>query len=148
MKVSPLFLGVLLLAGCDVIPVDPNGTLDHVRASRVFRVGLIASAAPVGADRQALFLREVAAATGARPAIEIGASEPLLTKLEDGEVDVVVGEFAPNSPWAKQVTLLPLLGEQVSLREGHVLVRAAARNGENAWISLLEAQARKVAGRP
>lgn len=144
--ISRLLLAIALLAGaaCGAIPKDPDGTLDRVRAERQFRVGLIASGAPVGADRQKLFLQGVGRAAGARPAIETGASDPLLAKLEEGELDVVVGEFAPQSPWALHVTMLPLLGEQIS-REGHVHLAAAARNGENAWIALLHEEAGKVA---
>jgi hypothetical protein len=142
MKILPL-LALALCASCDGIPKDPDGTLDRVRADQQYKVGIIASGEPIGADRQRLFLNRVSAAAQARPALETGAAEPLLAKLEEGELDLVLGPMAPHSPWSKMVTFLPPLGEQVT-REGHIHVIAAARNGENAWITLLDAEATKV----
>lgn len=137
----------LLLAGCGAIPRDPDGTLERVRAERRFRVGLIAAPADVGGRRRDAFLRAVGAAAGAAPAVETGASEPLLDRLEAGELDLVVGELTPKTPWAKRVTLLPALDEQVG-RRGHSHLAAAARNGENAWIALLHREATRVAAMP
>jgi hypothetical protein len=143
----PLMLAALLLGGCGPIPQDPEGTLDRIRAERTFRVGVIAPhGTSAGLDRQRLLLRRVAGATGASPTLEHGAAEPLLMRLEEGGLDLVVGELAPASPWGKRVTILPPLGEQVT-RDGHVHVVAIARNGENAWVSLLYRQARQVAAR-
>jgi hypothetical protein len=141
----PLMTAALLLGGCGAIPKDPDGTLDRIQAERSFRVGMIASSAQsAGLDRQRLLVRRVAGASGASATVEHGAAEPLLMKLEEGDLDLVVGELAPASPWSKRVTILPPLGEQVT-RDGHVHVVAMARNGENAWISLLYREARAVA---
>ena len=41
-----LLAAALLVAGCDSIPADPDGTLERVRGERLFKVGLIASHAP------------------------------------------------------------------------------------------------------
>jgi DNA-binding transcriptional LysR family regulator len=145
MKLMKLIgVAALACASCGDIPKDPDGSLGRIRAERSFRVGLIASGAPLGAERQALFVRNVAAAAGARPRFELGATEPLLTRLEEGELDLVIGPMTPKSPWEKQVTFLPLLGEQVS-ESGHVHLAAMARHGENAWITLLHKEAGKVA---
>jgi hypothetical protein len=144
----PLMTAALLLGGCGPIPQDPEGTLNRVKAERTFRVGMIAShGASAGLDRQRLLLRRMARATGASPSVEHGAAEPLLMKLEEGELELILGELAPASPWGKRVTILPPLGEQVS-RDGHLHVVAIARNGENAWISLLYREARRVAAQP
>jgi hypothetical protein len=137
-------LALALCASCDGIPRDPDGTLGRVRAERQYKVGIIASGDPIGADRQRMFLSRVSAAAQARPALETGAAEPLLGRLEEGELDLVLGPMAPHSPWSKLVTFLPPLGEQVS-PEGHIHLVAAARHGENAWISLLDREAAKVA---
>ncbi|HEX8215750.1 MAG TPA: hypothetical protein VF582_09830, partial [Allosphingosinicella sp.] len=94
---SLLALTAALCASCNEIPKDPDRTLDRVRAERQYKVGLIASGEPVGADRQRLFLSRVSAAAQARPELETGASEPLLAKLEEGELDLVVGPMAPHS---------------------------------------------------
>ncbi len=148
MKSAWLICALLAAASCGPIPADPEGTLDRVTAERSFAVGMIASGdRPIGEGRQQLLLRRVAAATGARPKIEAGDTETLLGRLESGELDLVVGPLDPASPWAKRVSLMPPLAEQVS-RDGHVHLVAAARNGENAWIGLLHREARFVAAAP
>jgi len=144
MKAFPLLLSTLLAAACGPIPKDPDGTLDRVRSERSYRVGVIASGAPIGADRQNLFLAKVSKAAEARPTLRTGAAEPLLTMLEEGQLDLVIGPMAPHSPWSKQVTFLPPLAEQVT-SDGHVHLLAIAKNGENEWISLLHPEAKAVA---
>jgi ABC-type amino acid transport substrate-binding protein len=127
------------------IPRDPEGTLERIRAERELRIGFIASdATRVGAAREKAFVARVAAATGARPVMTSGASEPLLAGLENGRLDLVIGELAPDSPWISRVAILPAIGEE-GVDDGRVLLRPIARNGENAWISLLEREARPFA---
>lgn len=134
MKAWPL---LLLLAACGPIPRDPEGTLERVRREHVIRVGLVAG------DRAGVWrplLGRVAAATGARPRMETGALEPLLLRLERGEIDLVAGgTFAEDTPWAKRVTLGPVLR-----RKGGSAQHLVARNGENAWITLIEREARAL----
>lgn len=129
----------LLFAGCDSIPSDPDGTLDRVREERLFRVGLIASHSPPPGAAADL-LQRLTRATGAKASLERGPAEALLTRLEEGELDLVLGEFAEKSPWAAQVTL----SEPIAAT-GPVVLAAAARNGENAWIALIHREARAVA---
>lgn len=138
-RIFLLAAALLLAGGCDAIPADPDGTLERIRGERLFRVGLIASHAPPpdGAHR---LLQRLSRATGARAALERGPAEALLTRLEDGGLDLVVGEFAEQSPWAAQVTLSEPIGPN-----GPIVLAAAARNGENAWISLVHREARAVA---
>ena len=134
---------VFLLAacGCSQIPQDPEGTFDRVRAERSFRVGMIAS--PAHHPAAEAIVQRVEQATGARASVEQGALEALLTRLEEGKLDLVVGEVSPKSPWAKRVTLLPPVAERVELRE-HQHISLIARNGENRWIGLLHRQARQL----
>lgn len=144
MKWRLAFCAALALAGCDRLPRDPDGTLDRVRAERSFRVGLIATGdRPIGDGRTNAFLARVARATGARPVVKTGASEPLLIELEDGQLDLVVGVLSPESPWLGKVALLRPIGETVAPQ--HLLLTPIARNGENRWIMLLEREARAVA---
>ncbi|WP_324748738.1 hypothetical protein SH591_08410 [Sphingomonas sp. LY54] len=148
MKSPILILATMFALGCSEIPKDPEGTLDRVRVEGVFKVGLIASEQPpVGADRSRLLVERVGQQAEAEPQFEKGASEPLLAKLEEGKLDMVIGELAPASPWAKAVTLLTPLGEQVS-QDGHVHLVVALRNGENAWIGLVDREVRAVAAMP
>lgn len=139
MKRSLFLLASLLTGGCDSIPADPDGTLERVRAERLFRVGLIASHAPSN-DAVGDLLRRLSRATGARAVLERGSAEALLARLEEGGLDLVLGEFAEPSPWAAQVTLSEPLAA-----DGPTILAAAARNGENAWISLVHREARAAA---
>ena len=144
MKWRFAFCAGLALAACDRLPQDPDGTLDRVRAERSFRVGLIAAGdSPIGDGRRDAYLARIARATGARPLLKEGAAEPLLTELEDGELDLVVGVLSPESPWLGKVALLRPIGETVAPR--HLLLTTIARNGENRWFMLLEREARAVA---
>lgn len=144
MKWRLAFCAALALAGCDRLPRDPDNTLDRVRAERHFRVGLIATGdTPIATEAEPLFLGRVARATGATPLVKKGASEPLLLELENGQLDLVIGPLSPESPWLGRVTILRPLDE--SLAPQHLLMTAAARNGENRWIMLLEREARAVA---
>lgn len=140
MKPATLFAAALLLAGCDSIPADADGTLERVRGERRYRVGLIATLDGLAPDRSGALLSRLSKATGARAAIEPGAAEPLLTRLEEGGLDLVIGEFAEKSPWSARVALT----EPIATRGGIVLL-AAARNGENGWISLVHREARAAA---
>lgn len=135
-----LIMSVLLLtSGCSGVPADPDGTLDRVRGERTFRVGLIANGTG-RSGKEAAFLRRVSDAADASPLLEIGATEALLSKLEDGEVDLVIGEFDSSTPWSTRVTFVPPL-TKLAEEEHRSVVSAAAKNGENAWITLLHKQA-------
>lgn len=145
MKPGALLI-LVLLAGCGQFPKDPDGTLNRVRAEHVFRVGIVAPGpgpGTLGRQQTQAFLAGISAATGAKPSVSTGASEPLLAKLEDGKLDLVVGALDPASPWVKRVAMIPPLHERVSLGE-HYLLTPMAKNGENAWIMLLEREAREA----
>jgi ABC-type amino acid transport substrate-binding protein len=137
--IRPLLLSTLLAAtACDSVPADPDGTLERIRADRTFRAGLISSGPDrIAAAQEKAFIERVAAATGASPLVTEGAAEPLLHALEEGELDLVVGEFAETSPWSKKVTITEPIAAA-----GPAILAAAARNGENAWISLLFREAK------
>jgi ABC-type amino acid transport substrate-binding protein len=134
-----LLAAALSVAGCGAIPADPNGTLERVRGERLFKVGLIASHKPQSGEARDL-LQRLSRATGARAALEHGPAESLLTRLEEGSLDLVLGEFAEQSPWAAQVTLTEPI-----VTNGPTILAAAARNGENAWIALVHREARAAA---
>jgi ABC-type amino acid transport substrate-binding protein len=141
-----LIAALLASAASCGIPKDSRGTLDRVRSARQIRVGLIlASPDPaLDAESRALLTR-LSAATGALPRIVPGDAEPLLTRLEEGELDIVFGRFSAKSPWSTLVTLSPALA---TARQGKtdILTSAAMQNGENAWIALVEREARALPG--
>ena len=139
----PLALSVLLAtASCGDFPRDPEDTLQRVRSEHNFRVGLVASGNGQDPDPLVLqFLRTVGSSAQAKPAVTQGETEALLTSLEKGELDLVIGHFDPSSPWAQRVTFGP---ELRSIRRGdtELLLAPAMRNGENAWIGLVARRAR------
>lgn len=143
MKWRSALCAALVLAACDRLPMDPDGTLDRIRSERRFRIGLIADGdRAVAPERQRLFLGRVARATGASPIFKKGASEPLLIELEEGKLDLVIGPLSPESPWRGRVSLLPPIGGTAAPQR--LDLTPIARNGENRWIMLLEAEARAV----
>jgi hypothetical protein len=139
-----LCLALLAASACSDFPRDPEGTLKRVRAERSFRVGLVAPLEQGNLEPKAdVMLQRVARASGAAPLIESGDAEPLLNRLEEGELDLVIGRFEKKSPWKGLVSFGPPLRiEMQGKTEFHLT--AAARNGENAWIALLEAEARNA----
>jgi hypothetical protein len=140
-----LLLLVLATAACGEFPRDPQGTLDQVRSTRVFLVGVVAPLGEGPADPKVeTLLKGVAAASGARPRLESGDMESLLDRLEEGQLDLVVGRFEAKSPWATLVSFSPPLAKEKQGRTEFYLA-AAMRNGENAWIGLVEREARRVA---
>jgi hypothetical protein len=139
-----LCLAFLAASSCGEFPRDPEGTVERVRAERVFRVGLVAPLEQANLDPRAKsLLQRVGQAAGARPVVETGDAEPLLNRLEEGELDLVIGRFEKASPWKRLVSFGPPLRIQRHKKTEFHLT-AAARNGENAWIALLEAEARNA----
>ena len=144
MKRPSLCFALLMAASCADFPRDPEGTLDRVRGERSYRVGLVA---PLQPDRPepkvGALLERVSRAAGARPRLESGDAEPLLIRLKEGELDLVIGRFEAKSPWKRLVSFGPALRvEEHGKAKIHLI--PAMRNGENAWISLIEREAREI----
>jgi ABC-type amino acid transport substrate-binding protein len=147
MKTPSLLLAALcaLCASCG-LPKDSDGTLERVRGSGQIRVGLILSSPDATVDPRArALLDRVAAATGAQPRIVPGDAEPLLARLEEEELDLVIGRFTGTSPWATLVSLSPPLATEKQGKT-EIILAAAMANGENEWISLVEREARELPG--
>ncbi len=137
---------VLTLAGCGPYPRDVEGTLDRVERSHVMTVGM-AAIDPRDAASAKAYLGRVARATGSQPQIASGSAERLLAQLEAGELDLVIGEFADDSPWLQSVALI----EPISIRavgERTVGLAPVAANGENRWVGLLEREVRDMREAP
>lgn len=132
-------------AGCEQFPRDPGGTLDRIRTEGTFRVGIASPLEEQGLSPEARRLLErVSQGSGARAQIERGEAEPLLDKLEQGQIDLVLGHFEKKSPWKPLVTFGPPLRVEKS-GDTTFHLAAAMRNGENAWIALVEHETRNVA---
>ena len=128
------------LGACSDYPRDIEGTLDRVESSKVIRIGLVSGA--VSPDFRP-YVTRLERATGARAAISTGHGEQLLARLEDGQIDMVFGAFAKDSPWRDDVAIVePLGGVKVGARE--LRFSPVARNGENRWVMLLEHEVRDM----
>lgn len=136
-----MLLLLLVLGGCERFPKDVNGTLERIEAEKSFSVGIVAGSSLK--EPAAALIAGIEKETGATPRFETGAAEPLLGRLEAGDLDLVIGSFVSTTRWAQDVTLSPPLAIEPS-KAGEIHLSAAMRNGENAWISLVERQARDV----
>lgn len=141
-----LCLPMLMLAACQNYPRDTAGTLQRIQSGHVVRVGLIAGEAETRDQAKiAAYLDRVSKATGARPVVTRGAAEPLLLRLDQGALDLVIGDMSESSPWVADVMVIEPIGETMIGKE-RVLLSPIARNGENRWIMLLERAVRDGAG--
>lgn len=136
-----------LLAGCGTsIPVDPDGTLDAIRASAELTVGVsvnppfttlpdVTGGPPGGTEVE--LVTGFAESLAAEPVWVVGGEEELVHQLEEGEIHVLVGGLTDKNPHLTRAgTTRPYLtrhehGRQVK----HVL---AVVPGENALLTTLE----------
>lgn len=142
-SLAPAFCLVLLVA-CDAMPRDIEGTRGRVESSQIIWVGLLDSA--ISADnreRIVSYLQRLGRETGARPRVAAEAGEPVLAQLQDGQLDLVIGEVASDSPWRAQVAVIEPLSER-GVAEHRIGLSPIARNGENRWIMLLEKAVRDL----
>lgn len=134
---------LLLLSGCGAsLPMDPHGTLDRAE-NGTLRVGVTANppwveienGEPTG--REPDLIREFAAQRDAIIEWTAGSEAVLTSALERGELDVVIGGFLDDTPWADMaaVTRPYTTTEGPKGPERHVLL---ARMGENALLVALE----------
>lgn len=136
-KLAPITLWIVLTAsGCTDLPRDPDGTLERVRATHRIRLGEVAGAPEDAAAKAAI--ERVAAANGARIAHISGHGEELLEALEDGELDLVYGHFAEDSPWSSAVHFGTPPGTAEPPPKSQRTARFAFQMGENGWISAVE----------
>jgi hypothetical protein len=133
----------LACAGCHY-PRDIGGTADTVRKNGTIRIGL----APSEQSEDAAARRFVSAlerATDARARFERAPAEALLARLETGDLDLVLGDFAEDSPWLDDAALIEPLSRRI-VGERVIGLAPVARNGENAWIGLVERTVRDNGG--
>jgi hypothetical protein len=132
----------LVLAGCGPYPRDVTGTLDGIERTQRFRVGF-ADMRARDLPAASAFVARVERATGAKATIVKGPAEAQLALLENDELDLVIGEFAKDTPWGADVTILEPLARRVAGSREMGLSPVAA-NGENRWIALLEREIRET----
>ncbi len=123
----------LSLGACS-IPRDPSGTMDRVEQSGTLRLGVIEGAEMNEASRRTL--ARVLDRTGSRPETQRGDSEVVLARLKKGEIDLVYGELAMDSPWSREVAFSAPQGLLAKAPKSEPVPRFAVMNGENGWLML------------
>jgi hypothetical protein len=139
-----LLVGITVTAACGSYPDDVESTLSSIQSAHVIHVGLIAGTdrSPNFAKAQ-IYLRQVSKDVGATVELREGSTEALLAEVEQGSLDLVIGEIAVDSPWLPDIAVVePIAERRVGKRS--LGLGAIARNGENRWIMLLERHARDV----
>ncbi|OYO21263.1 ABC transporter substrate-binding protein [Enemella dayhoffiae] len=139
-----LLVATLTLAGCSAIPRDPEHTLERIRSERVLRLGVspnppwtTVEGNRVGGTEVDL-VRSFATVQGAVLETVVGGEEPLIKRMERGEVDVLVGGLTTANKWSNKVGSTRAYARSVDPEgktERHVM---AVRLGENRLLSELE----------
>jgi hypothetical protein len=131
----PILL-LLTLTACGPYPRDIDGTLADIEGTQVIRVGFANLRAEDLPSAEG-FVARIEDATGARARVDTAPAETQIARLEDGQLDLVIGEFAEDTPWGTEVAILEPLGwRQVGARR--LGLSPVAPHGENRWIALLE----------
>lgn len=141
---SSAALFALGLTACGDYPRDCVGTLDSVHESRTVRLGL-APTATVDRPMLARLTTRLGDAADARIEFVSGPEEELLARLERGDLDVVAGSFVEDSPWLADAALIEPLTSRLA-GDRKIGLALVARNGENAWIGMLERTVRDLRG--
>ncbi|WP_404477681.1 hypothetical protein [Novosphingobium sp. BL-52-GroH] len=138
-----MLAGFALISACDALPRDPAGTTDRILRERSMKIGF-ADRETAGEAPTTSLIRRLESATNAKAMIVDGSGEALLKRLEYGELDLAIGNFAADSPWQTNVAFGPAL--RTSGKPSDALeLKAAMRNGENRWIMTVEHASRAVA---
>ncbi|SEK07253.1 hypothetical protein SAMN05518849_1542 [Sphingobium sp. AP50] len=133
---------LLLLSACDMLPRDPAGTSTRIEHSRTFTVAL-ADPAISSAPQVGRLVAEIERRTNAHARWRSGSGESLFQQLDDGSLDLVIGRFKADSPWATNVAFAPALSTS-DIGDAQIELKAAMRNGENRWIMTVERASRAI----
>ena len=136
---TPILL-CLALAACGPYPRDVIGTLDRIEQSRRLRVGLT-ELRPSDQPIVLGFIARLERATRTKAEIDHGPMERQLTRLDEGELDLVLGEFTEDSPWLASVAVIEPLASRKK-GERRFEIAPVTRNGENRWVWLIEREVR------
>jgi polar amino acid transport system substrate-binding protein len=148
-RMAVTVLVAALLAACGVVPThfpaDPEGTLDRIRSEAVLRAGAApnpgwveledAGNEPTGHEPE--LVEEFAASLDAEVEWTVGTEEHLVSLLESGDLDLVVGGLTDQNPWVQKAGLTRPYAEKTvdGTTEAHVMM---VPMGENALQSELE----------
>lgn len=128
-------LVVIALAGCGVIPRDPEGTLERVQSEGVLRAG--ASPSEVTEQEMELVTR-FAEELGVEVEWTEDGETALVAAMERAELDVIVGGMESDSPWSDKVSVTRAYASSVDPEGATVKHVMAVPAGENAMLVRLE----------
>ncbi len=144
LKIGAIVLSTLALTGCGLqVPADPEGTLDRV-SDGVMRVGVTEHAPWVELDSsgepsgtEPALVEAFAEQLDADVEWTAGSEAVLLDALDRGELDLVIGGFLDDTPWAEDGAITRPYRD-VDGDDGverHVMI---VRMGENGFLVSLE----------
>lgn len=133
-----------VLAGCTAIPADVDGTLDDVRDGEL-RVGITHNppwtdttdpSDPTGEEVR--LVEEFADTLGATVVWTVDSEANLAERLHDHALDLAVGGFADDTPWADKAAMTVPFDDVTTDGETtkHVMLTVL---GENRFLTTLEA---------
>lgn len=144
-RIIPAVVGMLLLtSGCGTqVPADPHGTSDRIQDG-VLRVGVTANdpwvnltdpRSPSGTEPA--LIEAFAEHLGAQLEWTDGSEAELVQALDRGDLDVVVGGFLADTPWAEEAAITRPYAEVTTAEstDEHVMI---VRMGENGLLVELE----------
>jgi ABC-type amino acid transport substrate-binding protein len=141
----------ILLTACGLqIPSDPNGTLDRVKGG-ILRVGVsVSGQLAAGVDgrfsgSEVDLVEGFARAQDATVEWTAGSEETLVTLLESGDLDVVIGGMTDETPWSEKAGITRGY-PGIPFSDGRALVMLVPL-GENRMLSTLEEYLDGQAGR-
>jgi ABC-type amino acid transport substrate-binding protein len=133
---------MLLAAGCDDFPRDPENTTENVRSTGTLRVGLIGQepwaygAPPTPAGIEVAIVREFAKGLNANPVWTVLSEAQATEKLQNYQLDMVIGGLTKDNPRKKHLGFSRLyLHMGKGDRNVHVM---AVAQGENRLLTELE----------
>ncbi len=139
----PLAIGIVLgLAGCGLqVPADPNGTLERV-SDGTLRAGaspdrsLIEVRGDEVSGAEADVVEAFASSLDARVEWTVGSEEQLVTGLEEGDLDLVVGGITDETPWIDRAGVTRGFADMPGADGRNVVMLVPL--GENRFLSTLE----------
>ncbi|WP_026549385.1 transporter substrate-binding domain-containing protein [Arthrobacter sp. Br18] len=145
LHLSMLLGGTLAVAGCGIsIPTDPEGTLDRISGATL-RVGVTGSGEWVqldaGQDPAGIepdLVRDFAESVDAQPRWIPGSEHELAEDLKNGELDLVIGGLADNTPWSTHAGMTRPYAESTDKRGEAVRHVMLVPRGENAFLLALD----------
>lgn len=137
-------LALLLVAGCGMIPRDPDDTLERIHNTGELVVGVSPSPPWTIVDGDDISGIEVdlvqgfADRLGVRLRLEPGGEQRLVEELDEGRLHIVIGGIRADSPWtrvAAPTRAYPVIEDATDIQYQHIMLTPM---GENRFLSELE----------